>query len=552
MKNLKAIVLLFILVLMGFVLLQPASGQTPPTLQSAKFYGGVGDQRGIAIDIRAGEAYMVGYSYQHSGAMFIKSALPPGSTAWDLYMLAGLDGVAASDTLVYAVGAAPPPNCGANDYVGGTEAKSALAWFDRNTGAALDCRSQNFFPYRGGESFVSVVLAGDNVYAGGSGEESGFGGWRTILAKFAADGTLLWKRKFTTDPSGNSVAGTYTRIHSSTWGMVWLNGYLYLAGHDQGAEFVGGTNAKAMLLKYDAASQPPDPDPNADGAGVLVPVWEGLSAHLDSDYRGVAALGSSLYAAGYINQSPPRNYWEPVVGDYLIDKYDESGNLLWTQTWGGAGDDRLTGVVGIGARLFAVGFTRSGGAGLADAVIFEIDPATGDRLSTTLWGDTQDDIANATATDGTDLYVLGESKSFASGEGNLAGQNDVVLLRYSILHYNFAGFFSPVDNPPVLNTAKAGSTIPVKWRLSDSAGAPVTTLDSVIALLNGATTCDAGPSDAIEEVAAATGGSALRYDAVTNQFIYNWKTEKTWKGTCRLLRVSLADGSHYDAKFKMQ
>jgi len=36
--------------------------------------------------------------------------------------------------------------------------------------------------------------------------------------------------------------------------------------------------------------------------------------------------------------------------------------------------------------------------------------------------------------------------------------------------WHFQGFSSPVDNPPVLNVTKAGSGVPLKWRLADDAG----------------------------------------------------------------------------------
>src|SRR5262249_60474748 len=36
--------------------------------------------------------------------------------------------------------------------------------------------------------------------------------------------------------------------------------------------------------------------------------------------------------------------------------------------------------------------------------------------------------------------------------------------------YNFSGFFQPVDNAPVLNVVKAGSAIPVKFRLRGGPG----------------------------------------------------------------------------------
>ena len=72
--------------------------------------------------------------------------------------------------------------------------------------------------------------------------------------------------------------------------------------------------------------------------------------------------------------------------DYLVEKYDQLGNRLWTRSSGGAGDDVLTGITAVGLRLFAVGYTTSDGSGGSDAVVLEIDPSTGSTLSRTLFG----------------------------------------------------------------------------------------------------------------------------------------------------------------------
>ena len=42
--------------------------------------------------------------------------------------------------------------------------------------------------------------------------------------------------------------------------------------------------------------------------------------------------------------------------------------------------------------------------------------------------------------------------------GNRTSQKSVTAR----VTYNFTGFFSPIDNPPILNTVKAGSAVPVK------------------------------------------------------------------------------------------
>ena len=57
--------------------------------------------------------------------------------------------------------------------------------------------------------------------------------------------------------------------------------------------------------------------------------------------------------------------------------------------------------------------------------------------------------------------------------------------------------------------------------------------------------------DAVEETVNA-GGSSLQYDATAQQYIYVWKTEKSWAGGCRQLQLKLADGTTQVANFKFK
>ena len=61
------------------------------------------------------------------------------------------------------------------------------------------------------------------------------------------------------------------------------------------------------------------------------------------------------------------------------------------------------------------------------------------------------------------------------------------------------------------------------------------------------TACSAAATDAIEETVTA-GGSSLSYDAASGQYIYVWKTDRSWSG-CRQLQVKLRDGSSRWAAF---
>jgi len=115
--------------------------------------------------------------------------------------------------------------------------------------------------------------------------------------------------------------------------------------------------------------------------------------------------------------------------------------------------------------------------------------------------------------------------------------------------YNFTGFFSPVGNPPVLNTVNAGRAIPVKFTLSGNKGLSIFAAGSPV---SGQIACDASapPSEVTETLTA--GSSSLSYDPTSDQYTYVWKTEGSWAGTCRQLIVTLNDGSQRVANFKFR
>jgi probable HAF family extracellular repeat protein len=119
--------------------------------------------------------------------------------------------------------------------------------------------------------------------------------------------------------------------------------------------------------------------------------------------------------------------------------------------------------------------------------------------------------------------------------------------------YTFIGFNSPVDNLPISNAAKAGSTIPVKWQLTDTEGNYVSDLASVEALQYVPVACDSQDynlADAIE--AYASGGSGLQYDPLSHEFTYPWKTQKSQKNTCAVFVVTLADNQQHFARFSLR
>ena len=129
-----------------------------------------------------------------------------------------------------------------------------------------------------------------------------------------------------------------------------------------------------------------------------------------------------------------------------------------------------------------------------------------------------------------------------------AGNPTTKTCSYQVI-YNWNGFFRPVDNRPIFNVAKAGSAIPVKFSLSGNQGLNIFAEGYPQSI---GISCDTGaPSDGIEETLTA-GGSSLSYDPIADQYVYVWKTLKSWAGTCRQLEVKLIDGTSHYANFQFK
>jgi hypothetical protein len=106
--------------------------------------------------------------------------------------------------------------------------------------------------------------------------------------------------------------------------------------------------------------------------------------------------------------------------------------------------------------------------------------------------------------------------------------------------YRYTGFLDPVANNGVLNVATAGQSIPLKWRLTDAGGVPVTTLRSVVVTVKALSCALGSTNDQARE--SASGGSGLQ-NLGDGYYQYNWKVPASYANSCKTLRLDLGEGS---------
>jgi hypothetical protein len=124
--------------------------------------------------------------------------------------------------------------------------------------------------------------------------------------------------------------------------------------------------------------------------------------------------------------------------------------------------------------------------------------------------------------------VVGESRSFASAEGNSVGQNDVMLLRYT---FYAAQVQQPInaDGSSVFGVKRG--VVPVKFTLTQGGVATCTLPPATITLTRTA----GGTNGAIDESVysgSADTGSNFKVDSC--QYVYNLSSSALGPGTYRV------------------
>jgi len=173
------------------------------------------------------------------------------------------------------------------------------------------------------------------------------------------------------------------------------------------------------------------------------------------------------------------------------------------------------------------------------AAAYDCNDGTGSGIAT----------ISGTAANGANIDTSAGSHVFTVSTTDNVGNVNSTSVTYSVAGYTFSGFLPPVENPPKVNTGKAGKTYPIKWQLRDANGNYISALSAVAAIGITPTPCDTftgDPTDALET--STTGGTSLGYDSAANQYVYNWATPG--KG-CYTLFLQLDSGQVFTAFFQL-
>ena len=124
------------------------------------------------------------------------------------------------------------------------------------------------------------------------------------------------------------------------------------------------------------------------------------------------------------------------------------------------------------------------------------------------------------------------------GDGNFYGSSSTAVT-YTV-KYRFDGLYAPVDRPNTMNLSKAGQAIPLKWRLTDYADAPILNLASVTVRVS-SIGCSLGTTtDQVEEYAPGSSGLQNLGDGY---YQFNWKTPTSYASSCKTISLEFVSGT---------
>jgi len=502
---------------------------------------------GVAVD-GSGNAYVVG---------FTNSSDFPVKVGPDLTHNGGDDAFVAK---VNAAGTALD-YCG---YIGGAAEELCLS-----DGIAVDGFGNAYvsgFTYSNETSFP-VTVGPDLTF------NAGVGNYDAFVAKVNAAGSALEYCGYiggfestrgygiAVDGSGSAYVTGLTGSSEATFPVAVGPDLTY---NGWGDAFIAKINAAGTALDYCGY---------IGGAGTD----RGLGLAVDDSGNAYLAGRTDSSETSFPVTAGPDLTYNGGKSDGFVAKINAGGTALdYCGYIGGSNEDGCYGIHPDGSgNAYVAGFTASTedtfpatagpdltyNGGPYDGFVAEINMAGTALIYCGYIGGSGDDDSGGLAVDGSgNAYVSGRASSTESSFPVMKGpdliQNgsvDAFIAKVSWRElYAFSGFDQPVDNQPAVNIAKAGSVIPIKWRISAPDGTPISDPASFMSLTSYRVDCESISDAADVEMEEYSVGASGLQDLGDGYWQFNWKTPKGYAGQCRVMVLKLADGSEHSAKFKFK
>ena len=218
-----------------------------------------------------------------------------------------------------------------------------------------------------------------NIYIVGITSSFGAGGRDVFLVKYDHFGNQLWNKSW---GGGASDLGYGVVIDN--------NSFIYITG---ATNSIGIGNYDAFLVKFDST-----------GNYLWNETWGGI----DPDY----SYGIALDDSGNIYVSGITESYGTGSGAFFLVKYDTMRNQLWNKTWGNSRTDwRSSLVADETGNIYVSGTTEGIGAGLFDAYLAKYN-STGGLLWSQTWGRSSNDWGDGLTVDKNgNTYITGTTTS---------------------------------------------------------------------------------------------------------------------------------------------
>jgi hypothetical protein len=256
------------------------------------------------------------------------------------------------------------------------------------------------------EGFIYDIWCDDQAIYACGGEGDYFSSNKTLM-KLDFNGTILWKRTW------QDTFEPYTREYNAA--IISDGASIYSCGNNIPSTYE---------IPYELVLSKWDMDGNL--------VWK--KSYLGATGSDVIFDGTSIYTCGTKLVFYTTDSYTGAGNDAVLIKWNQSGDVVWSRTWGDANLDEFLAIWGDGVNVYATGFTCP----------MHLDPPSQiyitlvkwDPLGNLLWEEMWHPLsktsffANSIWGDGESIYVAGAS-ALSGCDTNNPCYEDAVLVEFS-------------------------------------------------------------------------------------------------------------------------